>query len=308
VDLPQAGDVGKAYDHAAEGWDGKIADPFGYHFWAYGVFDKIVQPYADRAGRILDIGCGTGAWLADQRQRDRAKTLVGIDLSSEMVSRARKRSCGVIVHGQAECLPFKEDAFNLVVSRGDAITQAYRPLQAFSEVSRVLAPGGHLCLEMAWGSIPFEGICREDADIIYRRDTIGSEDVRVLIMKRYHLPEDLRGRAERELGKERYHSTKWPERWVAKATSVEERHMLIGEEGNVKGALSGAGLSMERILGTGVMGWLFSTRRLPKGAMARLTASSDAAMEVAAALSGHIDLRRSKRVTVVATKPAATED
>ncbi len=308
MDLPQAGDVGKAYDHAAEGWDAKITDPSGYHFWAYGVFDRIVQPYADRAGSILDIGCGTGAWLADQRQRYRAKFLVGIDLSPEMVARARGSSGNVTVLGQAEYLPFKEGAFDLVVSRGDAITQAYRPLQALSEVTRVLGAGGHLCFEMAWGSIPFEGICRDDAEILYRRDTIGSHGTRVLVVKRYHLPEDLRVRAERNLGHERYQSSKWPEEWLARATSVEERHMLMGAERNVREALSIVGLCTERILGTGVMGWLVSTRHLPKAALARLATNSDTAMEAAAALSGHVDLRRSKRVTVIASKPEARQD
>ena len=298
----QKGGTGKAYDPVAAGWEEKIRDTSGYHFWSYGVFDRIIQPHADRAGTILDIGCGTGSWLADQRRRDPSRSLVGIDISHQ-IAKTAKSHCGcLIVVGDADRQPFKNDAFDLVVSRGDAVTQAYDPLEAFSEVHRVLVPGGRVCFEMGWSLTPFEGLCREDGEAMYRKDTIHSGDVDILIMTRYRLPGDLRTRADGELGDQEHHPTRWNAAELAKATSVEERHLLVGGESNIQRVLSGVGLTLEGIHGTGVLGWLVSTKRLPQEVIHTLATQADIAIEVAAALSRHTDPAESQRVTIIANK------
>lgn len=298
----QKGDVGKAYDSVVSEWEQRIGDPLGYHFWSYGVFDRVIQPHADGARAILDIGCGTGAWLADQGERDGNRLLVGVDISCEMARNANK-SCGCpIVVGDAERQPFRNNAFDLVVSRGDAIIQAYNPLEAFSEIHRVLMPGGRVCFEGGLSDTPFEGLCREDGEALYRKDTIRSQGVSILIIERYHLPEDLRTRAEEELGDEGFHPTNWSEAALARATSVEERHLLLGGESNIRRLLSDVGLVLEGILGTGVLGWLVSTKSLSKEVIDRLAVQADTAIEVAAALSKHTDLAKSHRVTVIANK------
>jgi ubiquinone/menaquinone biosynthesis C-methylase UbiE len=224
------GDVGKAYDSVANQWKQKILDFYGYHYWSYGVFDRLIQPFADESRVILDIGCGTGNWLADQKNRKGKRVLVGIEVSREMAKYAHEESGCLIVLGDAERQPFRDEAFDFLTSRGDAITQAYDILEAFSEVYRLLKPGGFVCIEMSWGNTPFEGLCRENAEIIFRKDTILTErGVKIQCIRKYHLPVGLRDKAEEELGDEVFHQVKWSETRLAQTTSVEERQILVGE-------------------------------------------------------------------------------
>jgi ubiquinone/menaquinone biosynthesis C-methylase UbiE len=92
--------------------------------------------------RVLEVGCGTGRFLA--ALAGRAKVW-GIDLSPEMLEVARGRAQGAgLKLGSAEELPFKDAWFEravmwLVVHLVD------RP-RAFGELHRVLAPEGRLAI------------------------------------------------------------------------------------------------------------------------------------------------------------------
>lgn len=63
--------------------------------------------------RVLDVGCGTGRWLA--QLRDQGMFVTGLDLNPAMIELARRRlGTGADVHlGAAEDLPFEDNAFDL---------------------------------------------------------------------------------------------------------------------------------------------------------------------------------------------------
>jgi len=92
---------------------------------------------------ILDIGAGTGRLLESLNKQFPDAELVGVDLAFGMTSYAKKRFQGsanvLLACGDAECLPFREKSFDLVVS-----TSTYQwidPLEtAFAEVFRILRP------------------------------------------------------------------------------------------------------------------------------------------------------------------------
>lgn len=97
---------------------------------------------------ILDAGCGTGvvSLLLAQLGHD----VTGIDLSSEMVDRARekarRRGESVEFHeGNVEDLPFADGAYDVVTAR-HLIWTLPNPSTAIREWSRVVRPNGHLVL------------------------------------------------------------------------------------------------------------------------------------------------------------------
>jgi SAM-dependent methyltransferase len=110
-----------------------------------------VRPEPERA---LDIGTGLGdGALLVAREFPHARVR-GVDLSEEMVRRAQAR-IGLDPEGRvafkvadAANLPFEDESFDLV-------TQLNMP-PFFSEIARVLRPGGFVVIAASWGpSTPF---------------------------------------------------------------------------------------------------------------------------------------------------------
>jgi len=103
--------------------------------------------------RVLDIGCGDG-WTAELLSARCARgTVVGIDISDEMIDRARRRSADsgnqLFQVASAEEIPWAEDYFSRVVS----IESAYywhSPETAAREIFRVTGFGGRFALLMSF--------------------------------------------------------------------------------------------------------------------------------------------------------------
>lgn len=96
------------------------------------------------AGRVLDVGGGTGR-LA-QHLRDRAGQVVVSDLAWGMLRQARRKPGLTLVHAAAERLPFPDAAFERVFIV-DAFHHLHDHAAAARELRRVLAPGGRLVIE-----------------------------------------------------------------------------------------------------------------------------------------------------------------
>lgn len=96
--------------------------------------------------RILDMGCGTGRFTVPMATI--ANQVVGLDLTPAMLEQARRNAdkAGVtpeLQQGDMCDLPFPDESFDLVTSMLALmhIPPTDRP-RVFSEVSRVLRPGG----------------------------------------------------------------------------------------------------------------------------------------------------------------------
>jgi SAM-dependent methyltransferase len=99
-----------------------------------------------RAGRILDVGCGTGANLHLLQTYGRA---FGIDIAEQAIAFCRQRgipSDRAFV-ASATDLPFAPDTFDLIVSF-DVVCNIPDDVNAFCQVARALKPGGYFIVQL----------------------------------------------------------------------------------------------------------------------------------------------------------------
>lgn len=135
---PAPAAVAAAYDAAAGGYDRRHGDVRSER--RFRIVDAPQLRMARGAGRVLELGCGTGRLLA----RTRAPVRVGVDLSAAMLARARARGLAV-VRADAHCLPFAAGSFDAILA-GKGLFRYLDYQRAFAECARVLAPGGGLAV------------------------------------------------------------------------------------------------------------------------------------------------------------------
>jgi ubiquinone/menaquinone biosynthesis C-methylase UbiE len=101
--------------------------------------------------RILEVGCGTGKWLA--LLHSAGCSVAGLDPSAEMLRRASLLVPGDLRLGSAEALPWGEASFD-VVFYVNAFHHFEKPAAALCESHRVLRSGGKI---VSIGLDPHEG-------------------------------------------------------------------------------------------------------------------------------------------------------
>jgi SAM-dependent methyltransferase len=96
-------------------------------------FLEVVRPFG--GGRLLDVGCGSGEFLA--LAREHGWSAGGVEPSSRGAALARRR--GLVVHGDCSELP---DAHFDAVTLWNVVDFFLRPVEQMREIRGVLAPGG----------------------------------------------------------------------------------------------------------------------------------------------------------------------
>ena len=98
---------------------------------------EVITTMAAGAQRVLDVGCGSSRIIGSGR-------LVGLDIVLAKLRYARRYG-NPLVHGSIFALPFKDGAFDCVIC-SEVVEHVPADERVFSELERVLEPGGRLIL------------------------------------------------------------------------------------------------------------------------------------------------------------------
>ncbi len=138
----------RSFDRAAAGYShhAVLQSEVGTRLLAH------LEPIRIEPARLLDLGCGTGHFLAELHKRYPGAEVVGVDFAYSMLREARAggpwwrralaRPAPLLACADAECLPLATACAQLAFS--NLLLQWCRPQAVFAEAARVLATDGLL--------------------------------------------------------------------------------------------------------------------------------------------------------------------
>lgn len=130
--------VMRRYDITARSYDSQYSQE------QYSKYSKALENTVVPSGSIvLDAGCGTG--LLFDRISPAAKIVVGIDVSSELLLRAKEKASEIdnvhLLMADADCLPFRNSCFDLVLAF-TMLQNMPRPLETLKAFRKTARPEG----------------------------------------------------------------------------------------------------------------------------------------------------------------------
>ena len=147
----------------AAAWDGPEGAAWAADWQTY---DRSIAAYREDlvaatavvdGERVLDVGCGNGQSTRDAARRTPSGSVLGIDLSAQMLDRARELAAAEgldnveLVQGDAQVHPFEPGAYDVAIGRFSTMFFADKKA-GFTNIARALRPGGRLVL-MAWQAV-----------------------------------------------------------------------------------------------------------------------------------------------------------
>jgi len=142
------------------------------------IFDPSANPRPEVAlslleggGRLLDVGCWHGGFLALVRRAGLYRELCGVDVVAEAVEAAREKGFEAqTVDLNRDPLPFPDRHFDGVAMLA-VLEHVFDPYSAIREIHRVLRPGGELVID-----VPNAASLTNRARILFGRLPVTSAD------------------------------------------------------------------------------------------------------------------------------------
>jgi len=143
----------------AAAWDGDEGANWAAHADHYdnaaARYNAHLLEHINQSDHVLDIGCGNGSSTRDAARG--AETVLGLDLSSQMLAYARERAAAEgltnvrFEQGDAQVHPFEPASFDVAISRFGALFFS-DPVAAFANIARALRNDGRLAV-LGWQTL-----------------------------------------------------------------------------------------------------------------------------------------------------------
>ena len=125
------------------------------YVWTYGLERRLglIRRYVPLEGkRILDIGCGIGTFV--QRLRQFSGDVYGVDIDAERLRQGAARLPNLAL-AVGEHLPYAAETFDVILLH-EVLEHVKDDAATLREATRVLRPGGHICIFCPNRLYPFE--------------------------------------------------------------------------------------------------------------------------------------------------------
>jgi SAM-dependent methyltransferase len=132
------------YDHVAHDYDTVFQPHVSEHYLRKRT--GVVRDLLPFGGRVVDVGCGTGA-LAGWIQRA-GFDVVGVDASTGMLVEALRNGVGAVYAAYSSALPFEDNVFDLSLSVATMhhLETPERVADTIAEMGRIVRPGGYVLI------------------------------------------------------------------------------------------------------------------------------------------------------------------
>ncbi len=116
--------------------------------YAYGMYKRTryVTTAVPQGGRLLDLGCATGTFMAAVRDAG-GWQVEGVELIEEVAQAARTRHGVKVFAGTLEQAAFADASFD-AVTMWDVLEHLHDPVATLVEVNRILRPGGAVIIRV----------------------------------------------------------------------------------------------------------------------------------------------------------------
>lgn len=134
----------KQWDDRAGFWNKNSEE-----MWTKGSRKTIIpflEPYIEKGSFIVDAGCGDG--LGSYLLAKNGYRVTGIDLSNEMIEKAKARTdldSLTFVQGDLTNLPLEEKSADAVMAI-NSLEWTQKPIDALNELKRIVKDKGHACV------------------------------------------------------------------------------------------------------------------------------------------------------------------
>ena len=134
------------YDNWSANYEADLERDYGWS--APQMTVPLVEKWVPSGARILDAGAGTGL-VGELLARAGYGDLTGVDISTEMIARARLKGVYRDLRRMelGKTLDFDSNSFDAVTCVG-VLTLGHAPASSLNELVRVTKPGGHVIFTM----------------------------------------------------------------------------------------------------------------------------------------------------------------